>query len=90
MPKHIRNRNNRQNKPAMEKVGDELKMLSAKMGYHIRAPSQSVGGWVMAILMILILGVVIAHYMGYITLPGPLGKIPRKAAPPSHLQYFFF
>ncbi len=42
-------------------------------------------------LLILFLLIGIAHYMGFITLPGPLADmIPRKAAPASHLQYFFF
>jgi hypothetical protein len=44
----------------------------------------------MALLLIVLIAA-IAHYMGYITLPGPLADmIPRKAAPASHLQYFFF
>jgi hypothetical protein len=75
----------------METIGDKVKDAYYKMtGKHIRTPSQSVTGWIMAILLLLVLGVFAAHYMGYITLPGPLGKIPRKAAPASHLQYFFF
>jgi hypothetical protein len=89
MPKHIRNRDNRhyaREQTVMDKVNDYF--VSFKKQY-IRTPKQTMG-WIMAILMIIILGVVAAHYMGYITLPGPLSGIPRKAAPPSHLQYFFF
>ena len=89
MPKHIRNRDNRhyaREQSVMDKVNNYIDSFKKQ---HIRTPKQTMG-WIMAILMIIILGVVAAHYMGYITLPGPLGKIPRKAAPASHLQYFFF
>ena len=46
---------------------------------------------IMMAIIVLIIALVAAHYMGYITLPDFLADIlPRKAAPASHLQYFFF
>ncbi len=93
MPKHIRNRDNRQHRMGScdHLSGLEYAKCKAKelTGYHIRSPKQAMG-WIIAILMIIILGLFSAHYFGYITLPGPLAGIPRKAAPASHLQYFFF
>ena len=93
MPKHIRNRDNRQHR----RMQDCSKLSGLEYGKceyenlkaQYNAPKQTIG-WVIAILMLIILGVVAAHYMGYITLPGPLAGIPRKSAPASHLQYFFF
>jgi len=93
MPKHIRNRDNRQHR--INNCPCSTWDLRCKyennclVPHHIRTPKQTLG-WIAAIIMIIILLVVVAHYFGYITLPGILGKIPRKAAPASHLQYFFF
>jgi hypothetical protein len=92
MPKHIRNRDNRQhrmNDCSYLSGLDYIKCEAKKIQDSYTSPKQAMG-WIMAILMIIILGAVAAHYMGYITLPGPLAGIPRKAAPASHLQYFFF
>ena len=92
MPKHIRNRDNRQHRMKdcsqlsfLDRVNCEAENLKDRYN----TPKQAMG-WIMAILMIIILGLFAAQYMGYITLPGPLAGIPRKSAPASHLQYFFF
>ena len=63
-----------------------------KEGYRADAPKENdTMRKVLIALLLIVLIAIVAHYMGYITLPGPLADmIPRKAAPASHLQYFFF
>ena len=64
-----------------------------KEGYRADAPKEEKNTMrnVLVALLLLMLIAAVAHYMGYITLPGAIADmIPRKAAPASHLQYFFF
>jgi hypothetical protein len=96
MPKHIRNRNHHREEDCSQ-VREMHGLFSTEylkcinpIKNHISMRSQSVTGWVIAILLILILALFAAHYMGYMTLPGPLANLPRKSAPAAHLQYFFF
>jgi hypothetical protein len=96
MPKHIRNRDNRNHRQEdCSQIREMYGLLSTEYLNCINplksnpSPTQAMG-WVMAILFIIILALFAAHYMGYMTLPGPLANLPRKVAPASHLQYFFF
>jgi hypothetical protein len=42
-------------------------------------------------IIAVILFILLAHCMGWITLPACIADmLPRKSAPASHLQYFFF
>ncbi len=91
MPQHIRNQQQHV-RQLPENIGqmpnsNPLKDAFGKI-MHI-STKQSFGTIVSILLFIILLGVLLAHYMGFITIPGLEGKL-RKAAPASHLQYFFF
>ncbi len=91
MPKHIRNRDHRRQEDNCSHLSgfEYAKCKVNEMMPTNPNPKQTMG-WVIAILFIIILALFAAHYMGYMTLPGPLANLPRKVAPASHLQYFFF
>ena len=93
MPKHIRdNKNYPQGMTMMDKAKMKVEEIKAQgMGMYIRTNPKQAMGTVIILLLLVVLGLVAAHYMGYITLPAAVAKyVPRKAAPASHLQYFFF
>jgi len=94
MPQHIRNQ--KQHVRQMPEnigqmpTGTSLdKVLGKYISPNFISTKQSFGTIVSILLFIILLGVLLAHYMGFITIPGLEGKL-RKAAPASHLQYFFF
>ena len=101
MPKHIRHGIMDDIKQVATTTFDNAKeainKATAKEGFHGRReeePKVMFGltkKQLMTAIIILIIFLVVAHYMGWIELPSFIADVlPRKAAPPSHLQYFFF
>ena len=100
MPKHIRDNRQRMDQCShLSGTTDYIKCKATTMynqftnqpGMYIRSNPKQTMGTIFVLLLLLVAGLVAAHYMGYITLPAAVGNlIPRKAAPASHLQYFFF
>ncbi len=56
---------------------------------HIRSSPKMMLGMIFGFILMVILIVVALHYFRLYSFPF-LGFIPQKAAPASHLQYFFF
>jgi hypothetical protein len=85
MPQHIRNQHIRQEEP-----NPVVSWVNKTFGtnYHI-STKQSFGTIVSILLLLIILVAVAGHYMRFWTIPGMEGSL-QKAAPASHLQYFFF
>jgi len=62
------------------------KAPGCKEGFSMK---QSIAGWVLLAIFLVIVFAIAGHYMRYWTLP-KVSFIPQKPAPASHLQYFFF
>ena len=93
MPQHIRNQQQHvRTKEDTSMMGKDTSMMGqAKALYnqymfkHIS--TKQAMGTILTIFLMIILVVLALHYFRIITLPLP---VPQKAAPASHLQYFFF
>jgi hypothetical protein len=98
MPKHIRHGAWDKFKEAASETVDNMKeslhKATAKEGYHGRMEEEpKIMGLTKKQIAIIavILFILLAHCMGWITLPAFIADmLPRKSAPASHLQYFFF
>ena len=98
MPKHIRHgvlddlKNVASN--TVNNMKESLHKATAKEGYHGRMEEEpKIMGLTKKQITIIavILFILLAHCMGWITLPACIADmLPSKSAPASHLQYFFF
>lgn len=88
MPQHIRNQ--QQHVRTEESVMKKAEKAYNQLFHSIRMSSkQSMGVWIVVILFLAVLVAAGGHYMRYWTIP-KLDGVFQKAAPASHLQYFFF
>jgi hypothetical protein len=99
MPKHIRHGAWDDFKKAASETADNArdyinKATAPKEGYRGRMEEDpKIMGLTKKQIAIIavILFILLAHCMGWITLPACIADmLPRKSAPASHLQYFFF
>ena len=98
MPKHIRHGAWDKFKEAasetVENAREYVNKATAKEGYRGRMEEEpKIMGLTKKQIAIIavILFILLAHCMGWITLPACFADmLPRKSAPASHLQYFFF
>lgn len=98
MPKHIRHGAWDKFKQAASETAanarDYVNKATAKEKFHGRMEEEPI---IMGLtkkqiaIIAVILFILLAHCMGWITLPSCIADmLPRKSAPASHLQYFFF
>jgi len=86
MPQHIRNQQQHvRTKEDTSMMGQAKGLYNQYMPKHIS--TKQAMGTILTIFLMIILVVLALHYFRIITLPLP---VPQKAAPASHLQYFFF
>jgi hypothetical protein len=85
MPQHIRNQ--QQHVRTQEPTATEKATAWVNKTFGYRISTKQAMGTILTIFLMIILVVLALHYFRIITLPLP---VPQKAAPASHLQYFFF
>ena len=93
MPQHIRNQQKHvrtQEDTAM--MGKDTTMMGKAKAFYNKTVGDRIStkqamGTILTIFFMIFLVVLALHYFRIITLPLP---VPQKAAPSSHLQYFFF
>jgi hypothetical protein len=86
MPQHIRNQQQHvRTQEDTSMMGKATSLVNKTFGYRIS--TKQAMGTILTIFLMIILVVLALHYFRIITLPLP---VPQKAAPSSHLQYFFF
>ena len=95
MPKHIRHGAwDKFKEAASETVDNARDYVNKATAKHIRMEEEpKIMGLTKKQIAIIavILFILLAHCMGWITLPSVIADmLPRKSAPASHLQYFFF
>lgn len=99
MPKHIRHGTWDDIKQIASKTADNIQAsiheaATKKEGFHGRREEDiKIMGLTKKQITIIaiILFILLAHCMGWITLPACIADmLPGKSAPASHLQYFFF
>ena len=94
MPKHIRHGVMDVVNTTWDNMKEAVNKATAKEGYHGRREEDpKIMGLTKKQITIIavILFILLAHCMGWITLPACIADmLPRKSAPASHLQYFFF
>ena len=94
MPKHIRHGVLDVVSDTVNNIKESLHKATAKEGYHGRIEEEpKIMGLTKKQITIIavILFILLAHCMGWITLPACIADmLPSKSAPASHLQYFFF
>jgi hypothetical protein len=93
MPKHIRHGVMDVASTTWDNIKEAVNKVTAKKeGFRREEEEEGMNRkHIMLAIIILIIALIVANYMGYIELPSFLSDIlPRKAAPASHLQYFFF
>ena len=86
MPQHIRNQQQHVRTQEDTSMMGQAKALYNKT-FGDRISTKQAMGTILTIFLMIILVVLALHYFRIITLPLP---VPQKAAPSSHLQYFFF
>jgi hypothetical protein len=88
MPQHIRNQQQhvRTQQPTATEKATAWVNKTFDTNYS-RISTKQAMGTILTIFLMIILVVLALHYFRIITLPLP---VPQKAAPASHLQYFFF
>ena len=85
-PQHVRHNRNEATDMYTKAVNYFKGMKGAE---HIRSSPKMMLGMIFGFLLMVILILVALHYFRLYSFPF-LGFIPQKAAPASHLQYFFF
>jgi len=85
-PQHVRHNRN----VATDYYTDVVNYFKGMKGAeHIRSSPKMMLGMIFGFLLMVILILVALHYFRLYSFPF-LSFIPQKAAPASHLQYFFF
>jgi hypothetical protein len=87
MPQHIRNQQQHVRTQQPTATQKATAWVNETFGTNYRISTKQAMGTILTIFLMIILVVLALHYFRIITLPLP---VPQKAAPASHLQYFFF